>query len=126
MTNDDLAAKNKDLVLHGLAEFTGGNIEVLRDLLHEDFLEHSPGNPSGRDAFLDFLATAPVTGARLDIKRVVTDDEYAVVHYHMIEPGAGRGSAVVDIWRLEDGKIVEHWDVVQPVPDDAQIPHGMF
>ncbi|MGV9613942.1 nuclear transport factor 2 family protein [Nocardia xishanensis] len=126
MTNDDLAAKNKDLVLHGLAEFTGGNIEVLRDLLHENFLEHSPGNPSGRDAFLAFLATAPVTGARLDIKRVVTDDEYAVVHYHMIEPGAERGSAVVDIWRLEDGKIVEHWDVVQPVPDDAQIPHGMF
>ncbi|WP_431968984.1 nuclear transport factor 2 family protein [Nocardia sp. bgisy134] len=126
MTNNTLAAKNKDLVLHGLAEFTGGNVEVLRDLLHEDFLEHSPGNPSGRDAFLEFLATAPVTGARLDIKRVVTDDEYAVVHYHMIEPGAERGSAVVDIWRLEDGKIVEHWDVVQPVPDAAQIPHGMF
>ncbi|MEV0033330.1 nuclear transport factor 2 family protein [Nocardia sp. NPDC050793] len=126
MTNKNLAARNKDLVLHGLAEFTGGNVEVLRDLLHEDFLEHSPGNPSGRDAFLEFLATAPVTGARLDIKRVVTDDDYAVVHYHMIEPGAERGSAVVDIWRLEDGKIVEHWDVVQPVPDDAQIPHGMF
>jgi hypothetical protein len=41
-------------------------------------------------------------------------------------PGDEQGVAVVDIWRLVDGQIVEHWDVVQPVPDAAQIPNGMF
>ncbi|MEV5832437.1 nuclear transport factor 2 family protein [Nocardia sp. NPDC052112] len=125
MTNN-LATRNKDLLLHGLAEFGKGNIEVLRNLLHENFIEHSPGNPSGRDAFIEFTASAPVATARLDIKRVITDAEYAVVHYHMITSEDARGVAVVDIWRLVDGVITEHWDVVQPVPDADQLPHGMF
>lgn len=125
MTNN-LAIRNKELLLRSLAEYTSGNIEVLRNLLHENFIEHSPGNPSGRDAFIEFTANSPVAKARLEIKRVITDDEYAVVHYHMIPPDDARGIAVVDIWRLVDGVITEHWDVVQPVPDDDQIPHGMF
>ncbi|MEV0292275.1 nuclear transport factor 2 family protein [Nocardia sp. NPDC050710] len=126
-SNDsDPSTRNKELVLHGLAEFARGNTEVLRDLLREDFIEHSPGNPSGRDEFLRFIANSPVARARLDIKRVITDAEYAVVHYHMVEPDDDRGTAVIDIWRLVDGQITEHWDVVQPVPTSDQLPHGMF
>jgi predicted SnoaL-like aldol condensation-catalyzing enzyme len=48
------------------------------------------------------------------------------MHYLMITPGDEHGTAVVDIWRLENGLIVEHWDVVQPLPDPAEIPNGMF
>jgi predicted SnoaL-like aldol condensation-catalyzing enzyme len=62
----------------------------------------------------------------LDIKRVIADAEFAVVHYHMIPPDDARGVAVIDVWRLVDGRIVEHWDVVQSVPDDDLFPHGMF
>jgi predicted SnoaL-like aldol condensation-catalyzing enzyme len=126
MTNTTVADRNKELVLLGFAEFAAGNIEVLRTLLREDFVEHSPGNPSGRDAFIEFIATAPVTGAKLDLKRVIADGEYVVMHYHMITPEDERGVAVVDIWRLVDGQITEHWDVVQPVPDASETPHGMF
>ncbi|MCU7727265.1 nuclear transport factor 2 family protein [Actinoplanes sp. KI2] len=104
---------NKELVLHGFREFAAGNLEPLRTLLHEDFVEHVPGNPSGRDAFLDFIAAAPVATATLDLKRVVADDDYVVVHYHMTVPGTP-ARAVVDIWRFENHRIVEHWDVVQP------------
>jgi predicted SnoaL-like aldol condensation-catalyzing enzyme len=126
MTKDRRATDNKELILHGLSEFAKGNIEVLRELLRADFIEHSPGNPSGRDAFIEFIAKSPVAAARLEIKRVVTDADYAVVHYHMIPPGDEHGLAVIDVWRLVDGRIVEHWDVVQPVPDADEIPHGMF
>ncbi|MFF3332336.1 nuclear transport factor 2 family protein [Streptomyces sp. NPDC002888] len=126
MTDTSAAERNKQQVIDGFRQFAAGNIEVLRTLLREDFVEHSPGNPSGRDAFIEYIATAPVAGARLDLKRVVADGDHVVVHYHMTPPGGGRGLAVADIWRLVDGQIVEHWDVVQPVPEPEQTPNGMF
>jgi predicted SnoaL-like aldol condensation-catalyzing enzyme len=126
MTSTTVADRNKKLALRGVAEFAAGDIEVLRTLLREDFVEHSPGNPSGRDAFIEFIAAAPIAGARLELKRVIAEDEYVVMHYHMITPQDEPGVAVVDIWRLADGQIVEHWDVVQPVPDSSETPHGMF
>ncbi|MBF6337983.1 nuclear transport factor 2 family protein [Nocardia abscessus] len=127
MTNDNVALRNKELALWGFTEFAAGNIEVLRTLLHDDFLEHSPGNPSGKDAFIEFIAQAPVTESKLELARVIADDEYVVMHYRMVTPDeAEPDQAVVDVWRMVDGKIVEHWDVVQPVPEPTQIPHGMF
>lgn len=126
MTDSNLAVRNKELALRGFTEFAAGDIEMLRDLLHDDFIEHSPGNPSGKEAFLEFIAQAPVAGSRLELARVIADDEYVVMHYRMVPPGDVRGMAVADIWRFADGKIVEHWDVVQPVPEPAEVPHGMF
>ncbi len=108
-----LAERNKGLVLRGFQEFAAGNIEILRTLLHEDFIEHNPANPSGRDAYVDFVATSRVAGAKLDLERIIADDQYVVVHYRMTTPAE---FAVADIWRLADGRIVEHWDVVQPLP----------
>lgn len=126
MHDNSQADRNKELIVRGFTEFAAGNIEILRTLLREDFIEHSPGNPSGRDAFIEFIADAPVAGARLDLKRVIADDQYVAIHYNMISPEGERGVAVVDIWRLVDGQIAEHWDVVQPVPEATQIPNGMF
>ncbi|AHH22350.1 SnoaL-like domain-containing protein [Nocardia nova SH22a] len=118
--------QNKRLVVDGFRTFAAGDIEVLRDLLHENFIEHSPGNPSGRDAFIEFIASAPVAGARLELARVIAEDDLVVLHYRMHTPEDPRGVAVVDIWRVADGRIAEHWDVVQPVPNSTEIPHGMF
>ncbi|WP_431933116.1 nuclear transport factor 2 family protein [Nonomuraea jabiensis] len=126
MSENGIAERNKEIVLRGFSEFAAGNVEILRDLLREDFVEHSPGNPSGRDAFIEFIASAPVAGAKLDLKRVIAEDDHVMLHYHMVPPGDERGIAVVDIWRMVDGQIVEHWDVVQPVPDPGEIPNGMF
>ncbi|MBF6194383.1 nuclear transport factor 2 family protein [Nocardia implantans] len=127
MTKDNTALRNKELLSSGFAEFAAGNLDVLRTLLHDDFLEHSPGNPSGKEAFLEFIAQAAVTRSKLELARVIADDDYVVMHYRMVPPGGEEPDlAVVDIWRVADGKIVEHWDVVQPVPDPGQIPHGMF
>ncbi|WP_433655752.1 nuclear transport factor 2 family protein [Nocardia sp. CA-128927] len=125
MTND-LATRNKNLVLQGLAEFAEGSLDGMRALLDENFREHAPGNPAGRDAFIEFTANSPVATAKLDIKRVIADDDYVAVHYHLIPQHDARGAAVIDVWRLVDGLITEHWHVLQPVPDEEQIPNGMF
>ncbi|PZG22098.1 nuclear transport factor 2 family protein [Nonomuraea aridisoli] len=126
MNETSETARNKAVAVHAFNEFAAGNLDVLRTTLRDDFIEHSPGNPSGREAFIAFVAQAPVARARLALKRVIAEGDYVVMHYHMTTDDAPRGVAVVDIWRLVDGQIAEHWDVVQPVPEDARTPHGMF
>jgi predicted SnoaL-like aldol condensation-catalyzing enzyme len=121
----DPAETTKQLFLDAFARFAAGDPEVLRTVLHEDFVEHSPGNPSGRDAFVDFVAASPLMSARFEMQRVIADAGHVVAHYRLVPPD-GPDLAVVDIWRVVDGLITEHWDVVQPVPDDAEVPHGMF
>jgi predicted SnoaL-like aldol condensation-catalyzing enzyme len=121
--DESIAEKNRKLVADGFAAFAAGRTEVLRTLLSEDFVEHSP---SGRDAFIAHITKTPVANARLDLKRVIADDTYVTIHYHMTPPGNARGIAVVDIWRVTNGLITEHWDVVQPVPEESHVPNGMF
>jgi predicted SnoaL-like aldol condensation-catalyzing enzyme len=73
MTDISQTQANKELFLTSFAAFTNGNHDVLRAVLREDFIEHSPGNPSGRDAFVQFIKTSPIATARLELKRVIAD-----------------------------------------------------
>ncbi|MFE3225885.1 nuclear transport factor 2 family protein [Nocardia sp. NPDC059228] len=122
----DTAAANRRLVTEAMARFAAGDHAVLADVLAEDFIEHSPDNPSGREAFIAHITNAPVARAHLEIARVIADHRYVVVHYRMDTGDRTGGDAVADIWRLDDGRITEHWDVVQPVPDPERTPNGMF
>ncbi len=94
--------------------------------VHPDFRTHSPGLPSGRDAFVEAMLNSPLTDAEVSIERVIADDDHAAVHLHVIPAGDERGAAVVDIVRVENGLIMEHWDVKQPVPPASDVPNGMF
>jgi len=81
-----------------------------------DYIQHNPNIADGRDAAIAFLEPkfgAP--GARFTVKRLIVDGDLAVVHLHGQPDPATPGVAVADIYRLERGKIVEHWDVIQPV-----------
>ena len=63
---------------------------------------------------------------RIDIKRLVAEGDLVVTHSHLVREPGDRGQAVVDIFRLENGKIVEHWDVLQDVPEQAANTNTMF
>ena len=54
------------------------------------------------------------------------DGDYVILHVHAVREPGTRGVAIVDIFKLENGKIVEHGDVVQPIPEKAANPNGMF
>lgn len=60
------------------------------------------------------------------ILRVFADGDYVLLHVHRVRAPGTRGDAIVDIFRLEDGKIVEHWDIIQPVPEASTNANTMF
>src|SRR5262245_31291345 len=92
------------------------------------YLQHNPGAPDGIDGFKAFIALRKekFPNARSEIKRAFAEGDYVVLHVHGVREPGERGVAVVDIFRLENGKIVEHWDVVQPVPEKTANNNGMF
>ncbi len=104
------SAKNRTIVVGCLENlFVHKDFEAAKAVVHPDFVTHSPGLPSGREAFTDAVKNSPLAGATAVIQHVVAEDDLVVVHLHVA------GLAVVDILRVEDGLLVEHWDVKQPV-----------
>jgi len=64
--------------------------------------------------------------SHVEIKRVIGDGDLVVLHLHSLRDDQDRGRAIVDIFRLENGKIVEHWDVIQNVPEKSANDNTMF
>ena len=92
------------------------------------YTQHNPNaadGPEGLRALLGFLEEK-FPDSRSEIKRVFADGDHVILHVHAVREPGTRGTAIVDIFRLEDGKIVEHWDVLQPVPEDAANDNTMF
>jgi predicted SnoaL-like aldol condensation-catalyzing enzyme len=96
--------------------------------VHPDYRQHNPTVPDGREGVISELGAWVAANPKLryDIKQVIADGDRVVIFAHVTRNPEDRGNAVVDILRFEGDIIVEHWDVIQPVP--AQMPHrnGMF
>ena len=92
------------------------------------YIQHNPGAPDGIEGFKAFIAQRKekFPNARSEVKRSFADSDYVVLHVHSVREPGERGVAIVDIFRLENGKIVEHWDVAQPIPEKTANGNGMF
>lgn len=93
----------------------------------ERYIQHNPTIADGPTAAVAAL-TPKFDGspdARVEIQRILVDGDFAMVHVKASRPGAS-DAAVADIYRFEDGRIVEHWDVLQQVPAHAVHDHPMF
>jgi predicted SnoaL-like aldol condensation-catalyzing enzyme len=91
------------------------------------YTQHNPTVPNGKAEAVKTLSEGLKTmDVHYDIKRVIADGDLVAVHSHVTVGAKDRGMAVVDIFRLERGKIVEHWDVVQQVPEHAANDNSMF
>lgn len=93
-----------------------------------DYIQHSqlaePG-VAGLKAFLNHVRAATPDAVQ-EIKRAFVDGDHVVVHTHVRPVPSEPGLAVVDIFRVQDGRVAEHWDVVQPVPTSSPNPNPMF
>ncbi len=92
------------------------------------YIQHNPQAPDGFEAFIQvvggFLEQFPQVS--FDIKRAVAEGDLVVTHSLLKTSPEDRGTAVADFFRLEEGKVVEHWDVLQPIPESAANEHPMF
>lgn len=95
--------------------------------VHPGYVQHNPSIPDGREAAIAFLEPKFGAGAVvLDVKRIIVDGAYAVLHIQPRPDGGAPSAAVADIYRVEDGLIVEHWDVLQPWPAQSANEHPLF
>ena len=92
------------------------------------YIQHNPMVPTGREgaiAFFDgFMKAYP--GYSYTLKRAIAEGDLVAVHGLFKMTPDDRGSAVMDIFRVQGCKVMEHWDVVQPIPEKAQNQNGMF
>lgn len=92
------------------------------------YTQHNPDTADGPAAFIqsmvELLRRTPEL--RAEIKHVVTDGDFVVIHNHITSQPGDRGLAGFDLFRLQDGKIVEHWDARQQVPEHPANANTMF
>lgn len=93
------------------------------------YIQHNPIGADGLDGikgFINFLKEKFLQN-KSEIKRVFADGNYVIVHVHAVREPGTRGNAIFDLFRLDDnGKIVEHWDAVQPIPEKSLNNNTMF
>jgi predicted SnoaL-like aldol condensation-catalyzing enzyme len=93
-----------------------------------DYIQHNQMAEAGREGLKRFLDTirTETPQAVHDVKRAFVDGDHVTVHYHVRRWPGDEGWAVIDIFRLEDGLIAEHWDVMQDVVPGGPNPLGPF
>ena len=92
------------------------------------YVQHNPNAPDGPDGFRKFIGflREKFPNSHSEIKRSFVDGDFVILHVHSVREPGSRGRAIVDIFKLENGKIVEHWDVVQDIPENPANNNTMF
>jgi len=122
----DLEQNKRTVVEYYELAFNGKEPEqAVEKYVASQYIQHNPQAPDGPEAFIGFVRAFPE--ASVDIRSVWAEGDRVITHSLLkFSSDDERGTVAVDIFRLEDGKVVEHWDVLQPFPEESANPHPMF
>jgi predicted SnoaL-like aldol condensation-catalyzing enzyme len=104
------------------------DFEAASKYLGPVYIQHNQNATDGREGLKGFIRYLheKFPNAHSEIKRVFADGDYVILHVHAVRVPGTHGAAIVDIFRLKDSKIVEHWDVHEEILEKAANANGMF
>jgi predicted SnoaL-like aldol condensation-catalyzing enzyme len=108
--------------------FNKHDVAVANRLIGDTYVQHNPSAPNGRAALIESFSKVflKYPMARSEVLRSAVDQDLVFVHVRSTLGAGDRGNAIVNIFRVSNGQIVEHWDVIQPVPAEAKNANSMF
>jgi predicted SnoaL-like aldol condensation-catalyzing enzyme len=124
----DLEANKKTVLDFYEAGLNRKDFDAASKFFGPKYIQHNPGAPDGIEGFKTFInfLKDKFPNSHSEIRRAFAEGDYVILHVHAVREPGTRGRAIVDIFRLENGKIVEHWDVAQDIPEKMPHNNGMF
>jgi predicted SnoaL-like aldol condensation-catalyzing enzyme len=125
----DQTERNKETVIKFYnAALNDKQPDEAREYVGPYYKQHNPMAEDGREGFHKFIdwVRSDHPESHSEIKQIFADGDYVLLNVHMVRHPGERGLAIGEIFRLEDGKIVEHWDRIQPIPETAKNSNTMF
>ncbi|KAI8670214.1 hypothetical protein NCS55_00766500 [Fusarium keratoplasticum] len=118
-----------------LVAFKYYDFERTRQLVDENYKQHSVFVGDGEESIIDMAKMMKQWAAKnwsrpeephiqMSIKRILVDEPYVIVHHHSRRWEGDTGNHVIDIYRLKDGRVAEHWESVMDIIPESELKHN--